>query len=135
MQLAKSLLFVGVLAALALPAVAGKLHSSIQVPADPNAPKAASHENEADEANEGKGEKRGNEDKIGEADEEINTPRLFKLAKITKEQSKAIAAKNFKGKFGKVDLENEDGDLIWSVEIGKKEMAIDAGNGKILEIE
>ncbi len=129
MQLAKSLLFVGVMVTLALPAVASKLHSSIQVPSASNTSKASSYENEADEAKERRG------GKTGEANEEINTPRLFKLAKITKEQSKAIAAKNFKGKFGKVDLENEDGNLIWSVEIGKKELAIDAGNGKILEVE
>jgi len=34
-----------------------------------------------------------------------------------------------------VDLENEDGNLIYSVEIGKRELAIDAGNGKILLVE
>ncbi len=109
MQLGRSLFFVGVITALAIPAFAGSLHSSIQVP--------------------------GGNKKASEAKEEINTPRLLKLCKINKEEAKAIAAKKYKGKFGKIDLENEDGDLIWSVEIGTKELAIDAGNGKILQIE
>jgi uncharacterized membrane protein YkoI len=32
-----------------------------------------------------------------------------------------------------VDLENEDGNLIYSVEVGRLEVAVDAGNGKILQ--
>lgn len=107
MELAKSLLIAGGIFVLALPAFAGKLHSSIQLPATNKA----------------------------EAQEEINTTRLLKLAKITKQQAKAIASAKFKGKFGAVDLENEDGDLIWSVEVGRHELAIDAGNGKILQVE
>ncbi len=112
MQLAKSLLFFGAITALALPAVAEGLHSSIQVPGAVSGDK-----------------------KTAEAREEINTDRLVKMSKITKDQAKTIASKKFKGKFGKIDLENEDGNLIWSVEIGKKELAIDAGNGKILQVE
>ena len=113
MYLLKSVLFVGVIAVLALPAVAGQLHSSIQVPSS------------------GKAES----GKAAEAHEEINTARLLKMAKITKEQAKVIASSKFKGKFAAVDLENEDGNLIWSVEIGSHELAIDAGNGKILQVE
>ena len=70
-----------------------------------------------------------------EAQEEVNTPRLKKLAKITAQQAKRIARARFNEKIGRVDLENEDGNLIWSVEIGKHELAIDAGNGKILACE
>jgi uncharacterized membrane protein YkoI len=92
-----------------LPAFAGeKMHSSIQVPFVKGTP---------------------------DAKEEVNTPRLLKLAKITKDQAKAIAAKKYTGKFKTVDLENEDGNLIWSVEIGKHELAIDAGDGNILSVE
>ena len=90
------------------PALAGSMHSSIQVPFKKGTP---------------------------DSKEEVNTPRLLKLAKISKAQAKSIAEKKFKGKFGAVDLENEDGNLIWSVEIGKHELAIDAGNGKILSVE
>ncbi len=70
-----------------------------------------------------------------EAKEEVNTPRLKKLAKVTAEQAKQIARSRFKGTIKQVDLENEDGNVIWSVEIGKHELSIDAGNGKILAIE
>ena len=73
--------------------------------------------------------------KGGESREEVNTPRLKKLAKVTAEQAKKIALGRFKGVVKQIDLENEDGNLIWSVEVGKHELAIDAGNGKILAIE
>jgi uncharacterized membrane protein YkoI len=73
--------------------------------------------------------------KVAESKEEINTPRLQKLAKISKTEAIQIARKQYRGKLGAVDLENEDGNLIYSVEIGKKELAIDAGNGKILQVE
>jgi Peptidase propeptide and YPEB domain len=73
--------------------------------------------------------------KVAESKEEINTPRLKKLAKISKTEAIQIARKQYQGKLGAVDLENEDGNLIYSVEIGKKELAIDAGNGKILQVE
>ena len=113
MEFARSLLVAGAVSVLALPAFAGKLHSSIQVPASGIAESG----------------------KAAEAHEEINTARLLKMAKITKEQAKTIASRKFKGKFAAVDLENEDGNLIWSVEIGSHELAIDAGNGKILQVE
>jgi uncharacterized membrane protein YkoI len=70
-----------------------------------------------------------------EAQEEVNTPRLKKLAKVTAQQAKDIARKRFKGIIKQVDLENEDGNVIWSVEIGKHELSIDAGNGNILALE
>lgn len=104
----KEIMLIAGLLIMSLPAFAGGLHSSIQVPFAKGTP---------------------------DAQEEINTPRLLKLAKVSKEQAKSIASKKFKGAFGKVDLENEDGNLIWSVEIGKKELAIDAGTGKILQVE
>ncbi len=70
-----------------------------------------------------------------ESQEEVNTPRLKKLAKVTASQAKEIARSRFKGTIKQVDLENEDGNVIWSVEIGKHELSIDAGNGKILALE
>lgn len=70
-----------------------------------------------------------------ETQEEVNTPRLKKLAKVTAQQAKQIASARFKGIIKQVDLENEDGNVIWSVEIGKHELSIDAGNGKILALE
>jgi len=73
--------------------------------------------------------------KVAEHKEEINTPRLKKLARLSYPQAIAIARKQYQGKLGQVDLENEDGNLIYSVEVGKRELAIDAGNGKILLVE
>jgi uncharacterized membrane protein YkoI len=70
-----------------------------------------------------------------ESREEVNTPRLKKLAKVTADQARQIARARFKGSIKQVDLENEDGNVIWSVEIGTHELSIDAGNGKILAIE
>lgn len=90
------------------PTVAKEMHSSIQVPFVKGKP---------------------------DSSEEMNTPRLFKLAKISKERAKQIAFKRYIGKLGKIDLENEDGNLIWSVEIDRHELTIDAGNGKILADE
>jgi len=73
--------------------------------------------------------------KVAESKEQMNTPDLKKLARISSADAIAIARKKYQGKLGKVDLENEDGNLIYSVEIGKRELAIDAGNGKILLVE
>lgn len=73
--------------------------------------------------------------KVAESKEEINTPRLKKLAKISEAEAIRIARQRYHGKLGKVDLENEDGNLIYSVEVGARELAIDAGNGKILQVE
>lgn len=73
--------------------------------------------------------------KSTEAEEEINTPRLKLLAKVTAAEAKEIACKRCKGTIKQIDLENEDGNVIWSVEIGNHEMSIDAGNGKILVFE
>ncbi|GEM_PF-3633835 len=67
-----------------------------------------------------------------ESAEETDTPRLIKLAKVTKVQATKIGLAKYRGVVKAVNLENEDGNLIWSVEIDKHEMEIDAGNGKIL---
>jgi uncharacterized membrane protein YkoI len=74
-------------------------------------------------------------EKVAESKEEINTPRLKKLTKISEAEAIRIARQRYRGKLGKVDLENEDGNLIYSVEVGARELAIDAGNGKILQVE
>ncbi len=73
--------------------------------------------------------------KTAESKEEVNTARLKQMAKLSYADAVAIARKRFNGKLGQVDLENEDGNLIYSVEIGKRELAIDAGTGKILLVE
>ncbi|MBV6622548.1 MAG: PepSY domain-containing protein [Rivularia sp. (in: Bacteria)] len=57
------------------------------------------------------------------------------LAKITPEQAKAAAEAEIGGQASEVELENEDGNLVYEVEIGKKEVIVDAGNGKVLYTE
>lgn len=54
------------------------------------------------------------------------------LAKITPNQAKKAAETVMKGKASSVNLLNEDGNLIYEVVIGKTEIAVDAGNGKVL---
>ncbi len=61
------------------------------------------------------------------------------LAKITPHEAVKIALKQAKGGILEVELENEDGYLVWDVEVATedgaiKEYAIDAGNGKILGV-
>lgn len=62
-----------------------------------------------------------------------------KLAKITEAVAKATALQHVKGEIVEVELENEHGFLIYSVEVktpkGKVEVQIDAGNGAFVGVE
>jgi len=64
---------------------------------------------------------------------------LASLAKITAEQAKAAALKKVLGTVVKTDLEDENGNLVYSVKIktptGKQEAKVDAGNGQVLLLE
>jgi hypothetical protein len=75
------------------------------------------------EASDGDGET--NDD----AKENQQSSRLQSLAKITPQQAKAAAEG---GTASSVKLENEDGNVVYSVAIGQQEVSVDAGNGKIL---
>lgn len=61
--------------------------------------------------------------------------KLQPLAKITPLQAQKAAEVAEGGKASKVQLEDEDGNLVYSVIVGKKEVTVDAGNGKVLYIE
>ncbi len=59
------------------------------------------------------------------------------LAKITQEQASRIALERHPGQLLKTELENEDGTLVYNVEVvapDKKmsEIKVDAGNGRVL---
>ncbi|MBL7715129.1 MAG: PepSY domain-containing protein [Bdellovibrionales bacterium] len=58
------------------------------------------------------------------------------LAKISLQDAIAIATKSAPGKVIEAALDREDGFLVYEIEViatpGKKELLIDAGNGKIL---
>lgn len=62
------------------------------------------------------------------------------LATITMTQAKDIVLSNFQGEILKIELEDENGFLVYSVEIVTPEkmiedIKVDAGNGEILRME
>ncbi|MEG3940789.1 MULTISPECIES: PepSY domain-containing protein [unclassified Microcoleus] len=81
------------------------------------------------EASDGDGET--NDD----AKEKEESSRLQSLAKITPQQAKAAAEAAKGGTASRVKLENEDGNVVYSVAIGQQEINVDAGNGKILQTQ
>jgi uncharacterized membrane protein YkoI len=81
------------------------------------------------EASDGDGET--NDD----AKEQQEAIKLQQLAKITAQQAQHVAEISVKGKAKSVKLENEDGNLVYAVEIGQQNVKVDAGNGKVLYIE
>ena len=65
---------------------------------------------------------------------------LQKLAKITPKQAESAALAKVKGTAIKVSLEDENGYLVYSVEVKTakgliKDVKVDAGNGKVLHID
>jgi uncharacterized membrane protein YkoI len=113
--------------------------SSVQVKDDKNE-REESEEAEGAEANEANEAKKGEkgeeaEDKAESAESE----RLTILARITPEQASAAALAQIPGTVKKVDLENEDGNVVYGVEIktanGESDVKIDAGDGRVLHVE
>lgn len=70
--------------------------------------------------------------KMSETDE---TAALAKLAKITSAQAQQIAEKAVPGTASSTELSNEDGSVIYRVQIGATDVSVDAGNGAVLEKE
>lgn len=70
-----------------------------------------------------------------ETDDGTEAKKLAPLAKISSDQAKAIAEQQTGGKAANVQLENEDGNVVYAVTVGTKEVKVDAGNGKILHTE
>ena len=64
---------------------------------------------------------------------------LMKLARVSQQQAEAAALKVQPGQVLKAKLDNEDGYLVWQIDIqhGKRatEFAVDAGNGKVVAAE
>ncbi|OMP68340.1 PepSY domain-containing protein [Domibacillus epiphyticus] len=65
---------------------------------------------------------------------------LEKEVKVTKQEGIDIALKEVNGEASHIELENEDGVVIYSVEITddqgqKHEVAVDANTGKVLKVE
>lgn len=81
------------------------------------------------EASDGDGET--NDD----AQDKQESAKLQTLAKITAQQARQFAEANQGGKANNVKLENEDGNVVYAVAIGQKEVKVDAGNGRVLYTE
>jgi len=75
----------------------------------------------------------GQDEGLSEADE---AAALAPLATVTPDEAIAAAAQaEGPGDLGKVELKNENGSLVYSVEIGGKDVKVDAGTGAVLHIE
>jgi len=119
-----------------------KYRSSVQVPDDKNEREEAegAEENESSEANEANESKEGEKgEEAGDRAEGVESERLKSLARITPEQAQAAALAQVPGTVKKVELENEDGNVVYGVEIktsnGDSDVKVDAGDGRVLHIE
>lgn len=81
------------------------------------------------EASDGDGET--NDD----AEESQSAAKLQNQAKITAQEAIKAAESSIGSKASRVQLENENGNLVYAVVIGKQEVKVDAGNGKVLYTE
>jgi uncharacterized membrane protein YkoI len=84
------------------------------------------------------GETKDGETKDGvkeEANEQQESLKLKALAKITPQKAQKAAEASQGGKSSRVKLENEDGNLVYAVIFGQKEVKVDAGNGRVLYTE
>jgi uncharacterized membrane protein YkoI len=126
-------------------------NSSVQVQDDKNEREEAEGaeskgENEAAEANEANESKAGEANEAGEENEEAEdraeggeSERLKSLARITPEQAQAAALAQVPGTVKKVELENEDGNVVYGVEVktahSESDVKVDAGDGRVLHVE
>lgn len=112
-----------------------KYSSSVQIPDDPNEKEDADDEEDNDADEKGEADNPDVEDQA----ETAESARLQPLAKITAEQAKSAALAKFPGTVKKVELEKEDGNVVYGIEIktadGDRDVKVDAGNGQILHIE
>lgn len=70
-----------------------------------------------------------------EMDEGTEAKQLASAAKISSDQAKAAAEKSAGGSASSVKLEDENGNVVYAVTVGTKEVKVDAGNGNILATE
>lgn len=70
-----------------------------------------------------------------DAQEQQEAAQLQALAKITPQQAKQSAEAAQGGTASKIDLDNEDGNLVYEVTINQTDVIVDAGTGKVLYTE
>ena len=67
--------------------------------------------------------------------EQDESKSLAGLAKITAAQAKQAAEAKVGSTASGVELDNENGSLVYKVKFSKQEVKVDAGNGSILKVE
>lgn len=72
---------------------------------------------------------------VDQAQEARERTHYQSLAKITPQQAQQAAEAAQGGQASSVQLENEDGNLVYAVVIGQQEVKVDAGNGRVLYTE
>lgn len=112
----------------------GEANDATEVPENAkNSQSLAMNESRGDtkesEAGDGDGETNDDTEDQQEADQ------LQSLAKITAQEALQAAQSTVAGKATSIELENEDGNLVYAVEIGQQEVIVDAGNGRVLYTE
>jgi Peptidase propeptide and YPEB domain len=70
-----------------------------------------------------------------DAKEQQESKQLEALAKITPQQAQQAALVAQPGQVSRIQLENEDRNLVYTIVIGQKNVTIDAGNAKVLDTE
>ncbi len=75
------------------------------------------------------------ERQVAGSSEEAEAKALAPLAKISESEAKAAAEAAAGGTASETELGNENGALVFEVQVGDKEVKVDAGNGKVLRIE
>lgn len=70
-----------------------------------------------------------------DTEEQQESARLQAFAQITPQQAQESAQASLGGTASRVKLDDEDSNLVYKVTIAKTEVAVDAGNGKVLYTE
>jgi uncharacterized membrane protein YkoI len=60
---------------------------------------------------------------------------LLPQAKISEEQAIRAAQSAASGNLNEVDLEHLDGRLVWNVDVGKKDVKVDASTGDVVKVD
>ncbi len=81
--------------------------------------------------NQQEGEEKGlQEGKQGESDQD----NLASQAKISKKQAKKAAKKAAKGSVTEVELDEQNGKVVYEVDVGNNEVIVNAKNGKVISV-
>jgi uncharacterized membrane protein YkoI len=68
-------------------------------------------------------------------EEQQEDAQLRSLARISADQARQSAEAVQQGTVDRITLDNEDGNVVYKVMIAQVEITVDAGNGKVLQVE